>query len=220
MKYTVRDYQVQCSAMDFSVGAIDGLDGPKTRKGIAAALEAVRGKKPEDIFHADGLHSVVWHWSGGTGSISSAEFESYNCIVTDKAVKGPGRAIVKGRFNPKTQANYSPGQAASHTRNANTHRIGIAMSCMFGAKESPLNVGNHPVTFDHIDNMLLMTARYCKEYDIIPSPYTTLTHAEVQGTLNIKQKAKWDITWLPNHKRVMDPHYIGELLRERLMDFM
>lgn len=220
MSYYVRDIQVQCSAMGFSVGTIDGRHGPKTQKGLQAALESVGGKHPEDIFPSSGLHSIIWHWSGGTGSISNAEFESYNCIVTDRDVKGPGRAIIEGKFSPKTQANYRPGQAASHTKNANTHRIGIAMSCMYGAKESPLNVGNHPVTFDHINDMLLMTARYCKEYGIIPSPYTTLTHAEVQDTLNIRQNAKWDITWLPNSKKTLDPHYVGELLREWLMDFM
>ncbi|MFN7881706.1 MAG: hypothetical protein ACK5PF_01635, partial [bacterium] len=45
---------------------------------------------------------------------------------------------------------------------------------------------------------------------------TVLTHAEVEPTLKIKQRGKWDITWLPDMKAPGDPVTVGDNLRAQI----
>lgn len=212
--YNWRDVQVQTAAMGHSPGDIDGWVGPKTRNALAAALEEIGGTSVQDLFDLSGLHSVVWHWTAGSKGIVSVERRAYNALVDEEG------GVHDGEFRPESQATYAVGRAASHTLNANSHRAGISMDCMAGAKERPLNWGSHPMTENHITGMLEETGLWCRRFGIIPSKFTTLSHAEVQPTLGIKQRFKWDVTCLPGMKAVDDPVKIGDHLRERLQDYL
>lgn len=212
--YSSRDIQVQLAAMGHDPGGIDGMMGPNTRKAINKALDEIGGDSVQDLFDPSGLHSIVWHWTAGAKGINSKELRSYNALVDQHS------NIYDGVFRPEAQATYAIGRAASHTLNANTHRIGISMDCMAGAKERPLQWGSNPMTEGHIEGMLEQTAIWCKHFGIIPSKFTTLSHAEVQPTLGIKQRWKWDIACLPGMKSVEDPVKIGDHLRERLEDYL
>jgi len=43
-----------------------------------------------------------------------------------------------------------------------------------------------------------------------------LTHAEVQPTLGVRQRGKWDITWLPGMEAPGDPIDVGDVLRAKI----
>lgn len=45
---------------------------------------------------------------------------------------------------------------------------------------------------------------------------TVLSHAEVQPTLGIRQRGKWDIAWLPGMAKPGDPVAVGDRLREQV----
>ena len=53
-------------------------------------------------------------------------------------------------------------------------------------------------------------------YGIPITRATVLTHAEVQPTLGVRQRGKWDITWLPGMSAPGDPIDLGDVLRARI----
>jgi len=71
------------------------------------------------------------------------------------------------------------------------------MACMRDAIERPFNAGISPMTKVQWDQMILVIADLCRFYKIAVTPRTVLSHAEVQGTLRIQQRGKWDFTHLP-----------------------
>lgn len=205
--YTVRDIQIRCAALGFDPGPIDGMMGPKTRAAQSAVL-----KERNTLFDPSGLHTVVWHWTAGAYGDIAMERKAYNAVVDQHG------NVIDGDFRPEAQAWYAPGRAASHTYMANSHRIGISMDCMAGAKDYPFSWGSAPMTWGHVDGMLDQTAQWCREFDIPVSKWTTLSHAEVQPTLGIRQKWKWDIQILPDMKNIDDPVKVGDRLREMLKE--
>ena len=56
----------------------------------------------------------------------------------------------------------------------------------------------------------------CRLHGIPVTRENVLTHAEVQSTLGIAQRAKWDVKWLPGMPTAVDAHEIGDTLRERV----
>ena len=100
----------------------------------------------------------------------------------------------------------------------NTGWIGCSQDAMAGAKQSPLDWGTHPITWEGIDALLEITWDLCEEYDIPVSRWTTLSHAEVQPTLGVKQKWKWDYTVLPGDTTSRDPIQVGDELRKRMVE--
>jgi hypothetical protein len=64
--------------------------------------------------------------------------------------------------------------------------------------------------------MLKRSADYCKEFDIPVTKWSTLTHAEIETTLGIKQNNKWDYMVLPGDTQVRNAVVVGEILRDRL----
>lgn len=217
MSFTTRDIQARLWALGQNPGSIDGMMGPKTR---AAAKEALRyrdGNTMLDLFHHSGLHRVHWHWTAGAYGAIALELRAYNAVVDEHG------NVHDGLFRPEAQARYQPGKAASHTLNANTGAIGISVDAMAGAKDRPFHWGSAPMTQAQIDGMIDQTALWCAAYDIPCSPFSTLSHAEVQETLGIRQKWKWDIRVLPGMDDIADARAIGDRLRamlaERLEDY-
>jgi len=214
MHYTTRDIQIQCAAMGHNPGVIDGLNGSKTRLALKGALEEVGGQHPYDLFDPSGLHSIVMHWTAGANGVIELERRAYNAVVDAQS------NVYDGVFRPEAQATYRVGHAASHTYMANTHRIGISVDCMAGARERPFHMGTNPIQKGHVEGMLRQTAQWIRDFNIIPSKWTVLTHAEVQPNLNIRQKWKWDIRVLPGDKAVRPADEAGDMLREQLQDYL
>lgn len=157
------------------------------------------------------LTRIHWHWTAGAAGLIQMEADSYHEIVQ------PDGSWAAGQFKPEDNISpLRPGQYAAHTLQANSGAIGIACDAMAGAVESPFKWGSNPLTEVQIETMLDRTAFYCRKYGIPVSRRTTLSHAEVERSLGIKQRNKWDIMVLPGMTRVEDPIVVGDELRRRL----
>lgn len=212
MKFDTRTVQARCAALGFNPGPIDGVTGFRTMGAISEALSARKGKVIADLFHVSGLHSVIWHWTAGAKGVIDVEEDSYNGLHDTEGFH-------PGHWPPEAQAKYVSGKhGASHSLNANTGRIGESMDCMAGAQERPFKWGSNPMTWHHVNSMLDRTAMHCMKYDIPVSRYSTLSHAEIQPTLGVRQKNKWDITILPDMSRPGDAIEVGDRLRDMLRE--
>lgn len=161
------------------------------------------------------MKRVHWHWTGGAEGLIGVEADSYHEIIQPDGTVQAGEFPIEANKPP-----LRPGQYAAHTLNANSDAISIACDAMAGAKERPLVWGTNPLTEAQIDAMLHRTAHWCRFYGIPVSRTTTLSHAEVERNLGIKQNNKWDIMVLPGMTRVDDPVVVGDELRRRLTAIM
>lgn len=202
-----RDIQARLAARGIDPGPIDGLMGPKTRAAMGA-FEQAHGKSIVQDFHVSGLHRVVMHWPASGESASVSDRQHYHSIITHDL------RVVDGYLKPEANSSTADGRYVAHTRALNTGSIGLAIDGMLGAKEWPFSPGTSPFTRDMLDLFVETVADYCITYDIPVSRYTVLTHAEVQPTLGVWQRRKWDITWLPGMDEPGDPIRVGDELRD------
>lgn len=212
---TVRDYQGRVNGIfDKEVLVVDGVMGPNTRKGISDAMARKGVKRKQDLFDR-GVIGVVWHWTAGANGFIELEKNSYNFLTNTKG------DIIQGNHTVAEQVMYDWRKkiGASHTRGMNTGWLGISQDAMAGAQQTnPITWGSHPITWEGIDAMLEQTWDLCEEYDIPVSKWTTLSHAEVQPTLGVKQKWKWDYTVLPGDDSSRNPVHVGDELRKRMVE--
>lgn len=216
MTYTVRDYQARVNAIfNKEVLVVDGMSGPNTRKWIGQAMAAKRVKKKQDLFHDSRLHRIVWHWTASTYDVTRSDLEHYNDVFDFEGNHYDGAA------RPEHQANYDwrRGIGVSHTRNSNSGVIGMSVSAMSGAQGWPtLDWGSYPLTWAGIDAMLERSAEYSEEFDIPVTRWSMHSHAEVEQTMGIKQRNKWDIMVLPGMTSVANAIEVGDTLRDRLKE--
>lgn len=153
------------------------------------------------------MKRIILHWSAGSHKASALDKKHYHFII-----EGDGN-VVEGDLPPEANLSTKDGEYAAHTRNCNTGAIGVAVAAMAGAREHPFTAGRFPVTPAQIDAMTTLCAQLCRAFSIPVTRTTVLTHAEVQPTLGIVQRGKWDITWLPGMQGVEAPVAVGDRLR-------
>lgn len=153
------------------------------------------------------MKRIIWHWSAGAHKASAIDKRHYHVII-----EGDG-TVVSGDKLPEANLDTSDGHYAAHTRAANTGAIGLAVAAMTGAKERPFNPGKYPITQVQLTQLIEETANLCETYDIPVTRETVLSHAEVQPTLGIRQRGKWDIAWTPGMTEPGDPVQVGDRLR-------
>ncbi len=214
MRFTTRDKQARCAAFGFHPGPIDGIRGKRTIAAIRALMEHRGVDREHEIFHPSGLHRIHWHWTAGAVGIIDVERDSYNELIDHDA------EVHEGEFPPIAQATYKFREAASHTKNCNTGAIGLAVDCMANATERPFYAGTAPMTMGQVYRLAERTARYCQMYDIPVSRFSSLSHAEIQPTLGVRQRWKWDITWLPDMAMPGDPIEVGDRIRAMVREKM
>lgn len=158
------------------------------------------------------MKRIILHWTAGTYRASGLDRQHYHFIV-----EGDGN-VVEGVFPPEANISVRPGKYAAHTLNCNTSAIGVAVAAMAGASERPFDEGEYPITEDQIVVLVRLVAQLAKTYGITIARDTVLTHAEVQQTLGIRQRGKWDITWLPGMVLPADPVFVGDVIRRRVLE--
>ncbi|MGB1388638.1 MAG: N-acetylmuramoyl-L-alanine amidase [Paracoccaceae bacterium] len=153
------------------------------------------------------MKRIIMHWSAGPNSVTAADREHYHGGVDGWGDRFLGVHKPEANLNPKT------GQYAAHTRALNTGSIGLTMCAMRGAVERPFAAGSDPITARQLQAFVAMVAEYAITYRIPVTRRTILSHAEVQPTLGVWQRGKWDIAWLPGMTAPADPVAIGDRLR-------
>lgn len=214
MTYTIRDYQGRVNGIfNDDVLVVDGVNGPNTRQGIADAMEKMRVRRKQDLFDR-GVRGIVWHWTAGANGIIELEKDHYNFLTDTKGNIYDGNSTIA----EQVMYDWRRGIGASHTKSMNTGWVGISQDAMAGANGWPMDWGSHPITWEGIDAMLEQTADVCEEYGIPMSRWTTLSHAEVQETLGVKQKNKWDYMVLPGYDKPVNAVKVGDILRKRMVE--
>ncbi len=160
------------------------------------------------------MKRIIIHWTGGTNSVSELDRQHYHFIID-----GDGK-VHEGNLKPEANLDCTDGNYAAHTRRCNTGAIGVALAGMHGATDFPLTTGKYPLTSKQIDALIELCADLCETYGIKVTPKTVLTHAEVEPTLGIKQRGKWDIRWLPGMTSVGGAIEIGDQLRRGISNAM
>ncbi|MGG9998670.1 peptidoglycan recognition protein family protein [Pseudovibrio ascidiaceicola] len=185
---------------------VDGIVGPRTSKALyVRELDNDASERQGPIV---GLKRIVMHWTAGADGLNSLERNHYHVII-DRAGK-----VHMGALKPEANVDCRDGQYAAHTRALNTGSVGVAVDAMAGAKEAPFNAGKYPITVDQVRALAETVADLCETYQIPVTRQTVLTHAEVQPTLKVRQRSKWDITWLPGMESPGKPIEVGDKLRE------
>jgi len=157
---------------------------------------------------------TITHWTGGGGRANSTDKRHYHRITEHDG------NVVKGNEKIEDNIVTSDGDYAAHTRNLNTGSIGLAMAGMMDATEYPLNFGPAPITRTQFEAHCRLLAEIHTEYRIPVTPQTCLTHAEVEPTLGVKQRNKWDITVLQFEPTIRGAIPIGDYMRERVKFYM
>lgn len=158
------------------------------------------------------MQRIIIHWTAGSHTPNGLDKDHYHYIIDGKGVVHDGK--LKPEANSK--APLKNGQYAAHTLNCNTGSVGVALAAMAGAVERPFSAGRYPITAEQEKSLTALVVRLCDKYEIPVTRQTVLTHAEVQPTLGITQRGKWDISWLPGMTQPGNPVTIGDLLRERV----
>ena len=157
-----------------------------------------------------GLSRVIIHWTGGGWKASSLDLKHYQFVV-----EGDG-TVVAGVHSPEDNIRTTDKIYGAHTLNLNAGSIGVAMAAMAGAKDRPFSWGSHPLTSLQVDATCRLAWDLCRRYRIPVTRQTVLTHAEVQPTLGIRQRGKWDIRCLPGDRAVRDAVVVGDELRAQI----
>lgn len=193
-------------------GLTDGITpGPQT----IAALSAVQPSTappivPADWMPAAGIDRIIVHWTAGASAATAFDREHYHLLI-----EGDGK-LVRGipTIDRNARTGTKPGYAA-HTLNCNSGSIGVSLCGMAGAVEAPFSAGKHPLTLAQWKALPGVIATLAKRYGITINRKTVLTHAEVQGTLGITQRGKWDIARLPFDLAKHNAAAVGDDMRAR-----
>jgi len=153
------------------------------------------------------MRRIVIHWTGGPNKPTGLDREHYHFIIDGLGKVHPGKFPVSANVNPAI------GSYAAHTLNLNTGSIGVAVAAMAGAVERPFNAGAHPITEAQVHALAGLCRDLAAQYNIPVTRKSILSHAEVQPTLGVKQRGKWDIAWLPGMAGPDDPVKVGDRLR-------
>ena len=186
--------------------AVDGLWGPESRRATSEALRAAVGVVPMEWLGFAEMDRVIFHWTAGRHTANAGDRQHYHILI-----EGDG-TLIRGVDVSMNEAPLKAGYAA-HTLNCNQGSIGVALCGMIGAQERPFVPGPEPITQAQWDMLPRVIADLCRAYGIPVLPRTVLSHAEVQGTLGIRQRGKWDIARLPFDLGTVGADAIGDEVR-------
>lgn len=207
-KTAVRAFQRSCGLTP------DGVVGPLTRAALDRA-GSWRGKELNMIDPANlpnvNMERIINHWTAGTYKSTVNDKKHYHFLIDGAGYIHSGDRSIKANVPPLKRGEY-----AAHTLNCNSRSIGVSVCCMAGAWENPFDPGKYPFMKNQWDILVKLNADLCKFYDIPITRKTVLSHAEVEPTLGIKQRGKWDFTRLPFDDTLKGAIEIGDEFRRQV----
>ena len=161
------------------------------------------------------MKRIIWHHTGGAYTPNAVDRRAYHALID-----GDGEVILGDSPVEANRAIRSPRDIstyAAHTRGLNTGSIGIAICGMLGGEWSNPRASRHFPRPAQVQGMLRLTADWCRKYGIPPTRKNVLSHAEVELTLGVWQRNKWDFDYDPRGQLdSRDPIAIGRALRADL----
>lgn len=160
------------------------------------------------------MNRIIMHHTGGTYTPNNTDRRAYHQI-TD----GDGRTH-QGQFPIEANApgRIVRGQYAAHCFRLNSGSIGASMACMGGGQWNNPRGGRWFPTNAQIDGFLRNCAQVARQWSIQIDRRTLLSHAEVEPTLGVAQRAKWDFDYPLGFVKTQtrDPVAIGDELRQEI----
>lgn len=153
------------------------------------------------------MKRIIVHWTAGTHTASANDREHYHVLINGDGLLARGVPTID-KNSGGTHLGY-----AAHTLNCNSGSIGVSLACMGDAIENPFNSGKWPMTREQWNKLPYVLADLCNRYSIVPDKTHVLSHAEVQSTLGIAQRGKWDISRLSFDPSVIGAHAVGDIFR-------
>lgn len=161
-----------------------------------------------------GIVRSITHWTGGGGRASALDKKHYHRITEYDGT------VVEGNEEIADNIVTADDDYAAHTLNLNTGSAGFSMAGMAGAIESPFSAGSAPINERQFEAHCRMLADFHASMAIPVTRETCLTHAEVEPTLGVKQRGKWDLTRLPFKLELRGAIPVGDYMRERVKSYM
>lgn len=161
------------------------------------------------------MKRVIVHWTAGSYTPSAIDREHYHYLIDGAGDLHKARPVEQ---NDRSVAGLSSDDYAAHTRGLNSYSIGVALCAMHGARERPFSPGQYPITPAQVRSLTAFLVTLMETHDIPLSRETVLTHAEVQPTLGVWQRGKWDVMWWPGMDGPADPVAAGDMMRERVKE--
>lgn len=161
------------------------------------------------------MNRLIWHHTGGGYTPSAVDRLRYHFLIDGDGQVVPGVHPIEANAPGKP---LRAGKYAAHTLGLNTGSIGGSIAAMHDAQwRDPFGSTRFPVRPVQVDALIAESARLCIRYGITPHQRFTLSHAEVEPTLGVRQKAKWDFDYPPRGGPTLrDPVGIGDELRAEL----
>lgn len=162
-----------------------------------------------------GMNRITGHHAASGYTQSKEAFEHYHRTIDGDGEVKAGKHSISANLPGKK---LLPGNYAGHTWKLNSGNIGVSILAMGGAKwGDPKGSTKYPVRLVQIEAYCKEVARLAVDYGIPVDRRTVLTHAEVQPTLGVTQKNKWDFDYDPRYiDKSRDPIAIGDELRQEI----
>jgi hypothetical protein len=164
------------------------------------------------------MNRIVPHHAASSYEASQKALNSYHRLVD-----GAGN-IINGKFAIEANApgkRLMSGYYAAHTAKLNTGSIGVSILAMGDAQWSKPFGGKYPVRLVQVEALVKETAQLAIDYSVECDRRTILSHAEVEITLGVAQKGKWDFDydmWGKSSSR--DPVGLGDEFRQEVARLM
>ena len=197
--------------MNAILGTSVNRGGPSDRR-LHLGLPVSMRKDPD--MSTQRMKRIICHWTAGGSRASQLDRQHYHRLIERDGT------VVLGTEEIADNIVTADGDYAAHTLHLNTGSIGVAMCGMGGAVEHPFDAGPVPLTEHQFTVFCALIADLCLEYAIPVTPQTVLTHAEVETTLGVKQRGKWDIAALPWDPRLRGSRVVGDHLRATVSAMM
>lgn len=166
---------------------------------------------PADWMPDAKMTRIHLHWTAGHGKANATDRAAYHILIEADG------ALVRGDRSIAANARPLSRDYARHTAGANTGAIGVSLCCMAGVNlEKDYLKSPAPMTEVQWRTGFAVLADLADHYEILVTPVTVLTHAEVQPNLGIPQDGKWDVTRLSFDPTLKGAQAIGRELRAQV----
>jgi hypothetical protein len=160
------------------------------------------------------MNRITWHHTGGGYKPNATDLRSYHRLIDGDGRVHPGVHPISANA---PGASMAAGTYAAHTRGLNRGAIGVSVCSMVGGTwENPRSSRAFPRPVQ-LEALVRETVALCRQYNIRPVREHVLSHAEVELTLGVKQRNKWDFDYQVLTVARRNPIAIGDEIRREVV---